>query len=144
MLKRIETAWTSFQAWPHFWDAITFACLMLSVLGVLSFIVWLLGLPGRIAISRKHPDAEAVYAMGWVGFLAVVPWIQALIWAFKPTDKIDIRYFPEQERIAEREALERLTSYAYGRKAAARAREATADDTGTADKPAPDNGQREG
>lgn len=30
--------------------------------------------------------------MGWIGFLAVVPWIQALIWAFKPTDVIDIRH----------------------------------------------------
>ena len=36
--------------------------------------------------------------MGWVGFLAVVPWIQAFIWAFKPTTIIDIRYLPEDER----------------------------------------------
>jgi hypothetical protein len=31
-------------------------------------------------------EADAIYLMGWVGFLAVVPWIQALIWAFKPTE----------------------------------------------------------
>jgi hypothetical protein len=24
--------------------------------------------------------------MGWTGFLAIVPWIQAFIWVFKPTD----------------------------------------------------------
>ena len=36
--------------------------------------------------------------MGWVGFVAVVPWIQALIWAFKPTDVVDIRNLPEDER----------------------------------------------
>jgi hypothetical protein len=59
-----------------------------------------LGLPGKIAIARKHPDADAVNLMGWVGFLAVVPWIQALIWAFKPTDVIDIRRFPRQEQAA--------------------------------------------
>jgi hypothetical protein len=53
--------------------------------------------------------------MGWVGFLAVVPWIQALIWAFKPTDKVDIRRFPLEERLAEEEDLERLSRYAYGR-----------------------------
>lgn len=58
------------------------------------------GLPGKIAISRKHPDAEAVNIMGWAGFLAVVPWIQAFIWAFKPTDIIDIRRFPAEERKA--------------------------------------------
>ena len=59
-----------------------------------------LGLPGKIAIARKHPEADAVNLMGWVGFLAIVPWIQALIWAFKPTDVIDIRRFPRQERAA--------------------------------------------
>jgi hypothetical protein len=32
--------------------------------------------------------------MGWIGFLAVVPWIQALIWALKPTTVIDVRYLP--------------------------------------------------
>ena len=37
----------------------------------------MLGLPGRIAIARNHPEAEAVYLMGWVGFMAVVPWVQA-------------------------------------------------------------------
>ena|SRR5208337_4277187 len=55
-------------------------------------------LPGRIAIARNHPEADAVNLMGWVGFVAVVPWIQALIWAFKPTDVIDIRNLPDDER----------------------------------------------
>src|SRR5271169_576770 len=77
-----------------FWDYATF--LTLAILGVASLItiVFVLGLPGRIAIARKHPDAEAVNIMGWVGFLALVPWIQAFIWAFKPTQVIDIRRFP--------------------------------------------------
>src|SRR5512132_3395248 len=26
--------------------------------------------------------------MGWAGFLLIVPWIQAFIWAFKPTDVV--------------------------------------------------------
>lgn len=80
-----------------FWDYMTFGALMLMGLGVLIFIVWLMGLPGRIAIGRKHPDAEAVKIMGYAGFLAIVPWIQAFIWAFKPTDIIDIRRFPKEE-----------------------------------------------
>jgi hypothetical protein len=33
----------------------------------------------RTAIARKHPDAEAVDIMGWVGFLAVVPYITAIL-----------------------------------------------------------------
>ncbi len=116
MLDWAESAFQNFQASPYFWDVITIACLGISVLGVMLILMWLLGLPGRIAIARKHPDAEAVYLMGWVGFAAVVPWIQALIWAFKPTDKIDIRYFPKAEAEAERASLEALTRYVYGKK----------------------------
>jgi hypothetical protein len=33
-----------------------------------------------------------------------LPWIQAFIWAFKPTDVIDIRRFPREEaRVIEEE-----------------------------------------
>jgi hypothetical protein len=83
-----------------FWDYVTFASLF--ILGGLSLIaiVFVLGLPGRIAIARKHPDAEAVNVMGWVGFLAVVPWIQAFVWAFKPTQVVDIRRYPLAEQMA--------------------------------------------
>ncbi len=81
-----------------FWDYATFGALAVTVLAGLGLAVFVLGLPGRIAIARNHPEADAVNAMGWVGFLAVVPWIQALIWAFKPTDVIDIRNLPEDER----------------------------------------------
>jgi hypothetical protein len=33
----------------------------------------------RTAIARKHPGAEAVDIMGWVGFLAVVPYVTAIL-----------------------------------------------------------------
>jgi len=78
-----------------FWDYATFATLFFITATGLGTAVLILGLPGRIAVARKHPEADAVYLMGWIGFLAVVPWIQALIWAFKPTSVIDIRYFPK-------------------------------------------------
>jgi hypothetical protein len=92
-----------------FWDYVTFATLF--VLGVVALvaIVFVLGLPGRIAIARRHPDAEAVNIMGWVGFLAIVPWIQAFIWAFKPTQVIDIRRFPPAEQSAINEELAKMT-----------------------------------
>jgi len=36
--------------------------------------------------------------MGWAGLLpTILPWIQAFIWAFKPTDIVDIRRFPREE-----------------------------------------------
>ena len=81
-----------------FWDYVTFVSLAIIGASALGVVVFILGLPGRIAIARKHPDADAIYMMGWVGFLAVVPWMQAFIWAFKPTDVIDIRYLPKEEQ----------------------------------------------
>ena len=91
------------------WDYVTFAALIvLGALGLIA-IVFVLGLPGRIAIARKHPDAEAVNIMGWVGFLAIVPWIQAFIWAFKPTQVVDIRRYPMAEQTAIREEIAKLS-----------------------------------
>jgi hypothetical protein len=90
------------------WDYLTFLALMVSVLGGLAFVVWLAGLPGRIAIARKHPDAEAVKLLGYCGFLPVVPWIQAFVWAFKPTDIVDVRRFPKAEAVAIDEDIARL------------------------------------
>jgi hypothetical protein len=81
-----------------FWDYATFVALFVLVAAGLALAIFVLGLPGRIAIARKHPEADAVYLMGWIGFLAVVPWIQALAWAFKPTTIIDVRYLPKEER----------------------------------------------
>ena len=80
------------------WDYITFAVILALVGAFLVVAVFILGLPGRIAIARKHPDADAINTMGWLGFLAVVPWMQAFMWAFKPTNVVDIRYFPKQEQ----------------------------------------------
>ena len=91
-----------------FWDYLTFAVLMILGIAFLIVLVFILGLPGRIAIARKHPDAEAVKIMGWAGFLAVVPWVQAFIWAFKPTQIIDIRRYPKAEAAAVDEEIEIL------------------------------------
>ena len=46
-----------------FWDYVTFASMSVIVLGGLGAAVFILGLPGRIAIAREHPEAEAVYLM---------------------------------------------------------------------------------
>jgi len=92
-----------------FWDYATFVVLFLLAMSALIFLVWLAGLPGRIAIQRKHPDAEAVMLMGYAGFLPLVPWIQAFIWAYKPTDIVDIRRFPAQEAKGIDEDIARLS-----------------------------------
>ena len=92
-----------------FWDYVTFAALIIIGAAIGGVVLLILGLPGKIAIARKHPEAEAVNLMGWVGFLGVVPWIQALIWAIKPTDVVDIRRFPREEQAAIEEDIVRIT-----------------------------------
>lgn len=92
-----------------FWDYATFLVLMLCVVAVIVTWLFLAGLPGRIAIARKHPEAEAVKYLGYAGLLPTVyPWMQALIWAFKPTDIVDIRRFPAQEAIETDKEIARL------------------------------------
>lgn len=81
-----------------FYDYVTFSALIFILVGAMAVVLFFLGLPGRIAKQRNHPDADAVNLMGWLGFLGVVPWIQALIWAIKETDVVDIRRFPPEEQ----------------------------------------------
>ena len=47
-----------------FWDYVTFVTILLLVVAGVVVYCWLAGLPGRIAIARKHPDAEAVKLLG--------------------------------------------------------------------------------
>ncbi|MFZ1640057.1 MAG: DUF3302 domain-containing protein [Candidatus Contendobacter sp.] len=91
------------------WDYLTFVTIFLLVVSGVVTYVWLAGLPGRIAIARKHPEAEAVKLLGWAGLLPTIyPWVQAFIWAFKPTEIIDIRRFPREEAKAIDEDIARL------------------------------------
>ena len=91
-----------------FWDYLTFASFAIVAVAGVILALLIAGLPGRIAIARKHPDAEAVNIMGYAGFLPLVPWIQAFIWAFKPTDIVDIRRFPAEERRGVEEEIAKL------------------------------------
>jgi len=132
-LEGKEIAMLGFEL--DFWDYATFATAALAgAAGVLTYI-WIAGLPGRIALARKHPEAEAVKIMGWAGLLpTVLPWIQAFIWAFRPTDIVDIRRFPKEEAKAldeERRHLEGESSAAAGKatNAAAPPRDALAPPT---------------
>ena len=113
-MNNADSGWAALQNSYYFWDVITLLCGMTCVIGGLAAFAWLLGLPGRIAVARNHPEAEAVYAMGWAGFLAVIPWINAFIWAFKPTDVVDIRRFPDEEAEAIKRDIAKLKKYAYG------------------------------
>lgn len=121
---------------PDIWDL--YALLAFAAIGggAVGILVFLLGLPGRIAIARKHPEAEAVSMMGYFGFLAVVPWMQAFMWAFKPTDVIDIRNLPEDERRETAAMLARLTNRTRATVLATKLSSPAPDPTTTAGPPA--------
>ena len=91
---RIEKAARLLEVYPHNvlgfqisgWDYLTF--LVIFIIGVvfLCLAVFVLGLPGRIAIARNHPEADAINVMGWAGFSAVVPWFQAFLLGIQTDD----------------------------------------------------------
>lgn len=110
------------------WDYITFAALAFIGVVFLGVLIFILGLPGRIAIARRHPEADAVYLMGWVGFLAIVPWVQALIWAFKPTEVVDLRYLPHDVESRTTEIIRHLKGEGPQRQETAPTRPSDSDD----------------
>ena len=62
-----------------------FAFVVMAVLfAVVVVIIVLIGaLPGRIAASRKHPQASAIAAAGWISLLTLgLLWPIAFVWAF--------------------------------------------------------------
>jgi len=95
------------EPFDHY-DYLAFLALILLLAAGMGLVLFIMGLPGRIALKRNHPHAEAVKIMGWAGFLAVIPWIHAFIWAFHEGVTVDVRRFPEEEREAIRKEIERL------------------------------------
>lgn len=51
----------------------------------LAAVVVIAALPGRIANSRQHPQADAVNICGWLGLPTGVLWVLAMVWAFLDT-----------------------------------------------------------
>ena len=72
------------------YDYLMFLFVVVAIIAFFSLVLFVLGLPGHVALQRRHPHAETVKWMGWAGFLAVIPWVHALIWAFHDSLTIDI------------------------------------------------------
>jgi hypothetical protein len=111
------------------WDFLTFGVIIMLIAGMMIFVVWVAGLPGRIAIARNHPDAEAVKLMGWAGLLTALPWIQAFIWAYKPTEIVDIRRYPPEEREEIDKNIAKLRANGGKRRKRKKARDGSKPDT---------------
>ena len=57
---------------------------MVVILAAVIWLVVLLGpLPGKIARERGHPQADAIYVLGWIGVITLgAAWLVALVWAY--------------------------------------------------------------
>ncbi|MEM7226731.1 MAG: DUF3302 domain-containing protein [Pseudomonadota bacterium] len=91
------------------YDYLTFLTLIILAIAFFSIAMFILGLPGKIAIERRHPHAEAVKTMGWMGFLAVVPWIHAFIWALHDGLTVDVRRGPKAQEKHTDEVIRKLS-----------------------------------
>jgi hypothetical protein len=64
-------------------DIFTFVVLGVLLVATIALAVLLGSLPGKIAVGRAHPQADAIRVAGWIGLLTLgVLWPFALIWAY--------------------------------------------------------------
>ena len=50
---------------------------------IVGLLIWLGGLPGKIAKQHHHPQAAAIEVCGWLGILlGGIGWPIAMVWAF--------------------------------------------------------------
>ena len=66
-----------------------FALVVIAIL--LALVIWLVvllgNMPGEIARKRKHPQAEAITALGWIGLITMgLGWFVAMVWAYYEPD----------------------------------------------------------
>jgi len=89
------------QSGADFLYALTFAV----IYGLAFAAVWALyslgSLPGRIARSRRRPNATAISVCGWLGLPLLVLWPIALLWAYTPPRQRRRRRPAEKERTEE-------------------------------------------
>jgi hypothetical protein len=76
---------------PGLLDWITIAIILVVVAVNVYFLLWLAGLPGRLARDRQHPQAEAINVLGWLSLLTFfATWPIALVWAYVRRVRIDV------------------------------------------------------
>jgi hypothetical protein len=64
-------------------DVFVFVVLTVIIAAVAFIAVKLGGLPGKIAKSRNHPQADAINVCAWLGLITLgVAWPIALVWAY--------------------------------------------------------------
>ncbi len=77
------------------YDLWTFVFGVIFIVAFFTILIFIGGLPGKIAERRNHPHAEAVKYTGWIGLFTVFPYIHALIWAIHDSTTVDVRSMPD-------------------------------------------------
>lgn len=52
------------------------------VAAVITIVIFLASLPGKIAAKRNHPQAKSVNLCGWLGLPTGLVWVGAIAWAY--------------------------------------------------------------
>jgi hypothetical protein len=66
-------------------DVVAFAVMAVILITTVVIIVYVGGLPGRIARRLNHPYANAIAAAGWISLVTLgTLWPIAFVWAFLP------------------------------------------------------------
>ena len=74
------------------WDYFTFFIMGVIILLVVFLLFFFGDLPGKIARSRNHPQADAIHVCSWIGLVAGgVGWVIALVWAYTNPVGITVR-----------------------------------------------------
>ncbi len=66
-----------------FFDFMAFVVFGIITTLVVSLVVVIGSLPGKIATARKHPQADAINVASWISLLTLgLLWPVAFVWAF--------------------------------------------------------------
>jgi len=64
-------------------DIFAFVVFGILLIATVVIVIVLGSLPGKIAVARKHPQAAAITAAGWISLATVFTlWPIAFVWAF--------------------------------------------------------------
>ncbi|QDT69121.1 Inner membrane protein YiaW [Planctomycetes bacterium MalM25] len=72
----------AFESLGPAFSVLSLVVLIVFSLALLYLLFELAGLPGRVAVARKHPRADAVRICGWLGLLTGIGWVIAMVWAY--------------------------------------------------------------
>jgi hypothetical protein len=81
----VRTNWLLADVTIDGFDLFAFVVIGVLLITAVVLIVFLGGLPGKIARRLKHPYANAITAAGWISLVTLgALWPIAFVWAFLP------------------------------------------------------------